>query len=270
MKEPTAKTPGKSKPVQLEMTSPWQKYANVVLIPVIIGLTVFLLVRFRMNANADAKAADSAALTDIRLQLSQIRQREMAPVTAIPAQYAEYRNATHAETEKRIDSLLDTTKDPVIRAEALVAKGDLNWIAANFPVLPGAATQPSLRSTKSPEEHLAIAEQAYNTVLKDYADQTTAAYSAQLGLGALAENRQKWDDAIAAYKTVADDKSAPAAFSSVASQRLEIIKMIREPVYLGQAATKPTTEPSTTMPVEPTTRPTTMSVAPTTMPSASH
>ncbi len=177
MKEPV-KTPARSKAVEIDMASPWQKYANVVLIPVIIGLTVFLLVRFRMNANAEAKAADAALLTNIRLQLSQMRQRELSPISANPAQFAEYRNATHFENEKQIDSLLESTKDPVTRAEALVAKGDLNWIAANFPELPGATTQPSLRASKPIDDYIAAAEKAYSTVVKDYADQPTAFVSA--------------------------------------------------------------------------------------------
>ncbi len=87
----------------------------------------------------------------------------------------------------------------------------------------------------------------------------------------MAENRHKWDDAINFYKAVADDKNAAAAFTSVAQQRIEIIKLIREPVYLGKPVAA-TTQPAaaSTMPVESTTRPTTMSVAPTTAPAAAH
>lgn len=258
----------KSKAVQIDMASPWQKYANLILIPLIIGLTVFLLIRFRMNTAADAKRAESEALTAIRVRLNEFRVNDFAAMVG-PEQLAAIRDSNFTSVDRSISDLLAGAKDPVVRAEALIAKGDLNWQTANFPQLPGATTRPSLAGTKTAADYLSAAETAYASVLRDHVDQRFSAVSARLGLGAIAENRGQWDEANKHYQVVADDSNAPESFRSQARSRLEIVKMIREPLYVGakpvttqpaatQPATQPTTASAVTQPaamVEPTTTP---------------
>ncbi len=272
MKEPAGQPESrKSKAVQIDMPSPWQKYANVILIPIIIGLTVFLLIRFRMNAAADAKAADQQALTEIRLRLTNMRQLDLSRIQVGPDQLATYRNSSQSDTEKLIDSLLDSTKDPVMRAEALIAKGDLNWNTGTFPELPGATTRPSLQSKLSADEYLNAATSAYASVLKDYPTIQPAAVSARLGLGAIAENNRDWEAARKQYQAVLDDKNVPLAFSEVATARLAIMKTIQDPVYIGTPKTMKVLEALTTKPTTQATQPTTQAVAttkPTTIPSS--
>ncbi|CAN5445393.1 hypothetical protein BH10PLA1_BH10PLA1_16380 [soil metagenome] len=261
MTDQTGKKIVKSKAVQVDMTSPWQKYANVVLIPVIIGMSVFLLVRFRMNAAANAVSQEKADLTSVRMMLRDFRSADPSRSSGNQDQLAMFRDSRYLDASRKIEELLASAKDPYIRAEALIAQGDLNWLIANFPQLPGATTRPSLKAPKSNDEYLAAAEKAYKSVVNDYVDQRMSAISARLGLGAIAENRRDWTDANKDYQIVADDKSAPAAFSTLAQQRLEIIKVIKEPVLLGQAHA-PTTQDVESM------LPTTMPMLPTTFPAA--
>lgn len=268
MKEPAGKPEAKkSKAVQVDMASPWQKYANAVLIPVIIGLTVFLLIRFRMNANADAKAADEQALTEVRQRITSMRMMDVSRLQIGADQLSTYRNSNQADTEKMIDALLDSTKDPVIRAEALVAKGDLNWLTATFPELPGATTRQSLQPTKPIDDYLTAATSAYASVLKEFPTVQPAAVSAHLGLGAIAENKRDWDEARKQYQAVIDAKSVASAFTEVAKQRLEIMKTIQDPVYIGKTKSAAAIEAMMSAMNSSTTQPTTQSSA-TTQPTA--
>ncbi len=279
MKESAGKHSGKSKAVPLEMTTPWQKYANLVLIPLIIGLSVFLLVRFRLNAAAQAKANEMGLLSDVQMRLAEFRTMDI-PRGASMEQLASFRDSKYLEVEKLIDQLLESAKEPTIRSEALVARGDLNWIIANFPALPGATTQPTLATPKPAEAYLEEAQSSYDQVLKDYANQPISRASARLGLGAIAENRGYFDAAIKDYQTLVDDTATPAAFTLVAQLHLTTIKSAREPYFFGsfggpamtpdllpttQSTTAPSMQPTTQSKTVPTTVPV-MSKAPTTQP----
>jgi len=265
MTEPTGKKYVKSKAVELDMTSPWQKYANWVLIPIIIGLTAFLLYRFRMNAAENALAQERGDLTNVRMMLRDIRQADPTR-TSSQEQLANFRDARYLDASRKIEELLASAKDPFIRAEAQVALGDLNWLIANFPQLPGATTRPALKGPKSTEDYLALAERAYKIVVTDYVEQRISAITARMGLASIAENRRNWDEAAKNYQIVADDTSAPEAFVTLAKQRLELLKTIKEPLFLGQVHA-PTTQEieklSTTLPaVEAMTRPATPTTRP--------
>ncbi len=273
MKEPAGQPETrKSKAVQVDLPSPWQKYANYVLIPLIIGLTAYLLVRFRLNAAADAKAADQRNLTEVRQQLSRMRQLDLTSMRISPAQLSTIRNSNHSDVDKMIDSLLDSTKDPIIRAEAMVARGDLNWITGTFPELPGATTNPSLQAKLSSEDYLNAATAAYTTVLKEYPTNQTAAVSARLGLGAIAENKRDWNEARKQYQAVIDEKTVPTAFSESANARLAIMKTIEAPVFIGTPKTMTALEAMTAAATTQSTQPTTQAIAttmPTTLPATS-
>ncbi len=236
----------KSKAVQLpDAPNVWQKYANYILIPLIIGLTVYLLVRFRMNAAAEAKSRDELELTQLRLRLHEWRVSDYAAMLPDEA-YASLRDSRYAESNQLADSLLKNAKEPIIRAETTLARGDLNWFMANATVSPLAATRPALAPPKSPDQFLAAAEQDYQDVIKNFPAQTLSVATARLGLAAVFENRRQWDSAVEQYKLVADDAAIPEAYRNQAKVRINAAGVLRTPMYI----TRFDVAPLTTQPVD--------------------
>jgi hypothetical protein len=264
MKDP-APTKPKSKKVDVDMTPAWQKYANMILLVVIIGLAVYLLVRYRMDANKAARTAEQQTLTAVRSRIHQLRDAEFNLLSQ--EMIDTMRDTRYRETDKLITDLLATAKEPNIRAEALIAKGDLNWAIANFPDLPGATTRPDLNPETPKDKMLNVAEAAYNEVLSQYASQPLAASSARIGLAAIAQNRSKFDDAAKLLKAVEDDANAPEAFKKLAKAQREQLKDISQPIYIAPStqpasdvellgSTRPTTQPAVTAATtKPTTQP---------------
>jgi hypothetical protein len=115
----------------------------------------------------------------------------------------------------------------------------LNWILANLPDLPGAATQPALKIARDPAELLKAAEDAYQTVLTKYADQQHAAVAAHFGLAAIAENRGNWDVAKKEYEIIASMKNVPQAYLEQARIRLQKLPELEQPVMIAAPATMP-------------------------------
>jgi hypothetical protein len=158
-------------------------------------------------------------------------------------QLVEVRKRWSDDARAAIDAVAGSATDPKLLAEALVAKGDLNWALAQMDDVPEATTQPSLRLDADPKTLLAAAESAYTEVLTQHADQKEAVIAANFGLAAVYESLGNWDNAKQKYQQILDDTNVAEAFRTQAKFRLERAADWSKPVLLA-AATQPATQPS--------------------------
>ncbi len=224
-------------------------HANKIMAGVIVICLVILLVQYRMKAAREAKELTRSSLISARNGIDQIRIIDRSRPT--DAQRAADRRMVASQVNSAINQILQNTTDAddaSLRAEALIAQGDLNWTLANLPTLPGAATQPSLMLPQSSDDYLSNAADAYKQVLKNYESQKVAKVTALLGLAAVDENRGEWEKAIDEYNAIITDPTIVRAFKEIARQRLAMIPTLRSPVYLGAySSTQPTTQATAVM-----------------------
>lgn len=229
-------------------------HANKVLFGIIIVCLVILLINYRSRTARAARENSRLSLLAAREGIEQLRFVDR--IQPEDSARAMERKQLAAQVSTALDSVLAATSDPqdsTLRAQALIARGDLNWELANLPALQGATTQPSLAMPQTRSSYLDAAEDAYRQALRDYPQQNMAKVNALLGLAAIEENRGNWDKAIEHYNNITRDDAIAAVFKSVARQRLEMIPQIRNPVFMGifsstqpttQAATAPSTQPA--------------------------
>jgi len=241
-------------------------YGTRILVGAILVVLVFLLVRFRMNtaAERDKQAADSLATA--RLQIDQLAHYQPTPFSLDDSSaMAQQRQYAADEARRTIQQVLDDAgaKQTQLRAEALVARGDLYWTLAHLNDLPGATTQPSLQVQPPASEALKQSEDAYNDVLQQYPDERLSDVSARFGLAAIAQEHQDWQGARQQLQAIIDDKNNAEAFRQQAEDELNQLASAEKPVYVGSAeemapATLPsaTTHPAAAIPPIP--MPTTM------------
>lgn len=219
-------------------------HANKILTAIIIIALAILVVRWQWASHAQRALASADSLAQARESLNNLSTINAA---ADPRSVA----ATRAQLIEDIRIALETvdhdTTDRSQLAEALVERGDLNWLMANMPELPGAATQPALRVDQTSAESLDNATKAYTQVLEKYPDQKLQAISARFGLAAIAENRRDWAAAKTQYEAIIADASASKAFQDQAKIRLRLLSRIDKPTYLAIPTTQATavaTEPA--------------------------
>jgi hypothetical protein len=241
-------------------------FAKIVLGALVLVLLT-LLIRYRMTAGQTGRQQATAAQRDVRRMLGELQVVDLTRPTL--DMRAADRKRFAADIEGSIDAILQQTEDgpddAAMRAEAIVARGDLNWVMANLPPLPGAATQPALQMPKTSEQYLDDAEAAYQQVLKQYPDRQMAALTAQFGLASIAENRQQWDAARTQYQSLLAKEDAPQLFREWAALRLQMLPMLQEPVFTGTLTSQPTTLPETSAAPASATQPAT---GPATLPSS--
>jgi hypothetical protein len=241
-----------------------KKYqSQIALVFLLIALAI-VLIRYRMNAATqrlyDAQAAMAISTDDLdnlrRLQVYAFSPDQMDRLMKA-------REEAFADGLQQADTVFQKAPDsqPAMKAQALLAKGDLNFEMANFAPLPGAATRPELRPAESDESLLTAAAEAFSQVIDNYPDQKFAVAHARLGLAAVNENRGNWDDAKKQYQAIIDS-DADQGFKYLAAKRIALLAQISQPVMIdlqaaGQSShvTAPSTAP-TTMPaiVAPTMR----------------
>jgi hypothetical protein len=247
----------------------------------IVVLVVVLIVQRIGNSHTQAaKARDDLAYA--RSQIERLTHVSVLPDGRVTVRPGEIENVRGLLQQVRND-----TSDKSVLAAAAVAQGDYAWGLANYPDLPEAATQPAFRPDRDRGELLKEAQNAWQEVVSNYPDQKLSVIAARFGLGALAENQSKWDDAKAQYDAVMSLASAEKGYSEfkdLAEAKLKRLEALRTPVLVGEVPTtlelpKPelpttTTAPSTTGPTtshaipstaKPTTRPS--GAGPTTRPS---
>ena len=238
---------------------------------VLLGLLIFILlivlIRQRMGSGQVMQQQAASALTSMRRLIEEL---QFVDLGGQPAEMrAAQRKLYAAQVDAAVDEILSKTgegpEDAPARAEALAARGDLNWVMANLPELPGAATQQALQMPRGADQYLSDAAEAYNQVLRQYPDRTIPALTALFGLANVAENQHQWDVARSQYESIVARKDAPQVYKEMAHQRLQLLPALQEPVFTGNFGTPP---PPTTLPDATTAAPAsaTQSATPTTAP----
>jgi hypothetical protein len=243
-----------------------KRWGNTALTVLLVILAIVLLIRWRL---ASAEQARQQVLFDLASARRYVEELRSPMLTRQPPEYlATARQEYSSRANEAITSILNTSDDSHVRAQALVTRGDLYWQLANFPELPGATTRPSLRAGESSDDYLKKAADAYNEVLKspDLAKQAEPAAAARFGLAAIAENKHDWDEATRQLEAIANATDAPAALRQQAKRALDSqLPQMRKPYFLvspTQASTQPflptttaTTEPQASLTTQPATQP---------------
>jgi hypothetical protein len=218
----------------------WDVHGNRILIGIILVAVLVWAIRWRMSTGRESARRAQDAMAVAREGISELSSMDVLP--GAPNVTANARSQRITDVRAALEVVNRETEDRPTQAEALVARGDLNWLIANMPELPGAATQPALRVDTAPEQALKTAEEAYNQVLSQYADQKIPVMSARFGLAAIAENRGDWDKARQLYGAVENDPSAAQGFKDQAKVRTELLKRMQHAIYIAPAP-QPATQP---------------------------
>lgn len=230
----------------------WQQSGGRWLIAAVAVLVIALLIRYRMNSSRVELTQAEDRLAIARGATSGLG--EMAPYIqfAPPDQLASQRNAFYADANAAILEAAEASDDPKIQAEALVARGDLDWALATMPQIPGATTRPSLLFRKEPKELFTSASESYKAVLDNFSNQLHSAVAARFGLAAIAENRREYDAAKTQYDKILVDARDYPSYVNLANERLRVLTELRNPAIL---ATPATTQAVADVLVPPTTAP---------------
>jgi hypothetical protein len=252
----------------------WREYGNKILLVVIVGLLVYLAVRYYRDKKARDLEQVTVAMETIRTNMGELDQLQVAEAMGSPGS-SDARQKVSSTINDAISTVLSTSKDPKILARAYIAQGDLDWKLANMPDPAGATTRPDLKISNR-EGLLGGAAESYSKVLDPpYSNDPLSVFTARIGMAAVAENRGKWDEAKTHYQAIVDAKKLPQAFKDIAAKRLidlpdyqKSAPLLNPPQEAG--ATSASTAPSIFGPEAPlfpntTTAPSTMP-APTTIP----
>jgi hypothetical protein len=238
-------------------------HGNKVLTGLIVVLLVVAFVRWRNTQAVQKQATISANLAVARSAISQLANPQTAAMLLLSQskEAVNMRQTLTSEANTAIDTVAGETEDKTIRAEALLAKGDLYWALANLPDPIAAATQPTLKSSTTPEENLKKASDFYGNVLKTYPDEKMATVAARFGLAAIAENRRDFKSASEQYSEI-EKSDTLKMYKDLASQRLNFVESMKGEPFLGTLkveapTTLPSTLPSTLPVVIPATQPAT-------------
>lgn len=220
----------------------WQESGGKLLAGVIVVLVIVILVQYRMRTKRQGIVQATQEITNARRINEEIQQ--LALFAGAPAQeLATRRRVSFNEANDALTRAMQASDEPRFQAEALLAKGDLNWSLAMLPPIPGAATQPHL-GVKDPKDLLANAAEAYQAVLNNFPDQKHAAIAARFGMAAVHENRHEWDAAKAQYEKLALDAKDIPSYQTLAAARLNALAEISTPVITGTPATMPDIPPA--------------------------
>ena len=211
----------------------WREYSNKILLGLILVMLVIFLVRYRTQQAEEARVEAS---TNLSVAVRATQDLWYQPLMLVGDQLgmAKSRDGLAREAESALDSAMRTAEDPQLRADIYVARGNLNWLLANFPALPAAATQPSMQLPKSSDDYLAAATAAYSQVLNDPLSQNHRALTAaRLGLAAVAENKADWASADRYYHDLIGDSLTDATMKEYGEHRLKILDDLKKPVLLA-------------------------------------
>jgi predicted negative regulator of RcsB-dependent stress response len=240
----------------------WRVYGGKILLALVAVLAIALFIKFRTQAARDAQEQAGQSYAAAVQGIASLQNPPRDPKLA-----AEQRRAVQDQAEQAISSVLETSTDDALKAEALVARGDLNWTLARLPEMRGADTQQAARPTGATDESLESARKAYEAALAIPGAKSLSVTSARLGLAAVAEQRKQWDEAKKQYEAVKNDARAGRAFQAEAEAALENLSKIQSPVLLGRPATLPAfSDLGATTQATASTQPGTAALAPTTQP----
>jgi hypothetical protein len=203
----------------------WEKYGTSTLVVVLVALAVFAGVRFWRSSRA---SAHEEAWIDV--------------ATVTSPEVARTRAQMH---ENPVRAILYLRGADLIMKELAVPQE-----AAEAQTQPAAAESPFgvRRTTASdtPEQSLASAAQMYEAVAQDQSAALVYRLNAHLGLGAVAEQSGKWDDARRHYEKVIDLAAEKYDFIRQQAQgRQAMLERLAEPVAFAPEPKVQATIPST-------------------------
>ncbi len=241
-----------------------KKHAGTIMLVLTGIIVVVFVIRYRSQAAANRVSELASAMNVLHTEIPLILPTEASsgPAEQIVAQ----RNQLQSEIIAAIDTVNrnagDAPNAATLRAEALVARGDLNWALANAPPLAAATTRPAMALPRKREDYLDSAERAYRDVLQAYPDQILSWATAQYGLAAIAENRGDWVKALEAYNAVSKNQRVPDSLRNIANLWISKLPELKTPLLIGPvgaAATKPSLPDLIAAPTSaPASKPTTM------------
>jgi len=209
------------------------RHANKILFAVLVVLVLALLIRYRINSAENRRIAATQGLANVQAQLSEL---QFAPIDV----------GVRSRLKDVLDNLNDVdaaaTDMPTVAAGALVARGDINLALAGQEL---ASSTPLADMDQTPADLLQAAQDAFQQVIDKYPDQTLNVASAHFGLAAVAEDQHDWDAARRQYQAVIDLQGIDPSVKKYAQSRIDFLKTLSKPVYLGQPVA-PATAPATT------------------------
>jgi hypothetical protein len=236
-----------------------RQHGTKIMVAILLALLAVFFIRQRITSGRAREASAAYALNSARGDIGQLDEAvEMGMFS--PQALATLRQQVATRGEENVRSVLETADDARLIAEAKLARGDLNWKLANFPDLPGAATQPALQFPRAKKDLLQTAGQSYQEVLDDPGSPPETMWTARFGLAAVRENQGEWDKAKEQYQKLVNDLNTPQPLKDQAVERLNKLDERRRPVLMGAPAaeeppatgpatsTAPSTSPSTTTP----------------------
>lgn len=222
-----------------------REHGAKILMVVVGALLVFFLVKHRMDSAHAERTVSAETLSSARTLLHELQDAQSWRMP--PANIA-------ATVRDSLDTLTGLTDHPQVAAEALAARGDLNWTLANMSGLNASTTQPLLPVDETRADLIQNAAIAYEEVLSKYPKETLSVVTARIGLAAIAEDKGDWDAATEHYQWIQSNESVPQSFRDLAKLRLDglvvpgqgalpSLAQLRQPIYLATPATQPATLP---------------------------
>lgn len=209
-------------------------YGSRILLAVTLVILVAVFVYTRISSSRAAAVEAVNTLAYSRERLASLRHFEPLALNAPEDRRDTFRSYVQ-DVNDALDVVVRNTDDPKLLAEALVARGDLNWLIATYPELPEATTRPALQLHDNRQAPLNIAFESYSNVLNAYPNQDMPVLSARFGLAAIAENRGDWDTARSHYQAVADNDRFPESFRAEARNRIEQLDEVSQPILVVDA-----------------------------------
>jgi hypothetical protein len=209
--------------------------SKVLLVVILILLAVILLY------NRSKKQQEQLAVGWNNISQARGSIASLAQIARQPMPPTEQLNTRKQIIEAASNALLGITNgdNRQIAAAAYLAKGDLYWTAAGLPDLPEAATRPQLKMQTSSSDYLALAQEAWQKVVNNFADQPEMVTNAKFGLVAVAENKGQWDTAAKLLQEIKNDPKTLNVFVSLADAQLQRLEKDRTPLYMA-----PSTQPA--------------------------
>jgi hypothetical protein len=240
------------------------RHLNTISTVILLILAGVMLVRWRMKVTENAKILIGADLSNAQTLVGKLHSGFLQ---GQPADIIKTIQQTENQASAGLSNVINSTDaDERMRAEAFVLRGDMYWYLANLPPLPGSESEPTLRLTESAATLLGKASDSYQQVLSAFPNQHEQVDTAHLGLAAIAENRGDWELAAKEFNPVINDPNAVDVLAEEAHRQLDLIHLIKQPVYVvppsgiatsqptfgpflppgatSQAATQPTTSPA--------------------------
>ena len=213
-----------------------REHGSKVLLGVIVVLLVAIVIHQRTRSNREQLDSGWNSISTARFAIQRLASLPTQVNSA--AEQATVRRQLIETTSSELTRTMDSS-NPQIAAESYLLRGDLNWTLANMTDPPEAATQPALKLDGSSEEYLNHAEEAYQKVLRVYADQAMDVANARFGLATIAENRHDWTKAKSIYDEIKNDPNTIPSYKTLADVKLMVLETIQQPVYI-----LPTSQPA--------------------------